>query len=133
MMGFVRQARQIARIALAFLAADACEHSPTATAQPPAGMVLGADISSLARIEQAGGVFRDSGRAKDAVLILRSHGAGIFRLRLFVNPPDTDVVVNDLPYTIALARRVKAAGAKLLLDIHYSDTWADPGQQTRPA
>jgi arabinogalactan endo-1,4-beta-galactosidase len=133
MMGFVRQGRQIARIALAFLAAGACEHSPTSTAQAPGNMLLGADISSLARIEQAGGVFRDSGRAKDAVLILRSHGAGIFRLRLFVNPPDTDVVVNDLPYTIALARRVKAAGAKLLLDIHYSDTWADPGHQTTPA
>jgi len=133
MMGFARRPRQIAGIALALLAAASCGHSPTSTAQAPAGLLLGADISSLARIEQAGGVFRDSGKAKDAVLILRSHGAGIFRLRLFVNPPDTDVVVNDLPYTIALARRVRAAGAKLLLDIHYSDTWADPGHQATPA
>ena len=28
---------------------------------------------------------------------------------------------------------LKAAGAKLLLDFHYSDTWADPGRQTTPA
>jgi arabinogalactan endo-1,4-beta-galactosidase len=120
-------------MSVAGLLAVACEHSPTSTAKTPPSLLLGADISSLARIEQAGGVFRDSGRVKDAVLILRSHGANIFRLRLFVNPPDTDVVVNDLPYTIALAKRIKAAGARLLLDIHYSDTWADPGHQTTPA
>jgi arabinogalactan endo-1,4-beta-galactosidase len=43
------------------------------------------------------------------------------------------VQVNDLAYTVRMAKRVKAAGAKLLLDIHYSDTWADPGHQTTPA
>src|SRR5262249_49235032 len=56
-----------------------------------------------------------------------------FRLRLFVNPNGQDVVVNNLAYTIDLAKRVKAAGAKLLLDFHYSDTWADPGHQAKPA
>src|SRR5205085_581044 len=39
----------------------------------------------------------------------------------------------DLNYTIALAQRLKATGAKILLDFHYSDTWADPGRQTKPA
>ena len=96
-------------------------------------MLLGADISALGRIEQAGGVFRDGGQARDAVAILRSRGVNLFRLRLFVNPNDSDVQVNDLPYTIRLAGRIKAAGAKLLLDIHYSDTWADPSHQTTPA
>ncbi|HXY19033.1 MAG TPA: glycosyl hydrolase 53 family protein [Gemmatimonadales bacterium] len=99
----------------------------------PARAFVGGDISALARIEQAGGVFRDGGQAGDAIAILRAHGSNGFRLRLFVNPNDSDVVVNDLPYTVALARRVKAAGAKLLLDFHYSDTWADPGHQTTPA
>jgi len=42
------------------------------------------------------------------------------------------MVVNDLPYTIALARRIRASGARLFLNFHYSDTWADPGHQTRP-
>jgi arabinogalactan endo-1,4-beta-galactosidase len=43
------------------------------------------------------------------------------------------VQVNDLAYTVRLAGRIKAAGGKLLLDIHYSDTWADPSHQTTPA
>jgi len=96
-------------------------------------MLVGADISALATIEQAGGVFRDGGQPGDAIAILRAHGARAFRLRLFVNPNDSDVVVNDLPYTARMAARVKAAGAQLLLDFHYSDTWADPGHQTTPA
>jgi len=119
------------------LGALACGHSSTAPASgstPTATVpVTGADVSALPRIEQAGGVFRDGGQAGDAIAILRAHGSNAFRLRLFVNPPDTDVVVNDLPYTVALATRVKAAGAKLLLDLHYSDTWADPGHQATPA
>jgi len=129
-------ARQLSGALLALVlgaAGTACEHSTTGASKPAPDLLLGADISSLATIEAAGGVFRDGGQAEDAIAILRAHGAGIFRLRLFVNPPDTDVVVNDLPYTIALAKRIKAAGARLLLDIHYSDTWADPGHQATPA
>ena len=93
----------------------------------------GGDISALERIEQAGGVYRDSGRAGDAIAILRAHGANTFRLRIFVHPNGTEVQVNDLPYTLRLAKRIKASGAKLLLDFHYSDTWADPGKQWIPA
>ena len=96
-------------------------------------MFLGADISALERIEQAGGVFRDRGQPGDAIAILRAHGSNGFRLRLFVNPSHEEVQVNDLEYTVRMASRVKAAGAKLLLDLHYSDTWADPGHQVTPA
>ena len=108
------------------------------TGQPPNNTVKlpplrGADVSALARIEQAGGTFRDGGQAGDALAILRAKGSNIFRLRLFVKPNGQEVQVNDLPYTIALAKRVKATGAQLLLDIHYSDTWADPSHQTVPA
>lgn len=133
MMGTRRRARQLACAALASALAVACEHTATGSSQPPPSLLLGADISALAKIEQAGGVFRDGGQARDAIAILRSRGANLFRLRLFVNPNDSDVQVNDLPYTIQLAGRIKAAGAKLLLDIHYSDTWADPSHQTTPA
>jgi len=132
-----RMARCAAAGLLALLAAcgdhSASTQTPTPPPSPLSGMFLGADVSSLARIEQAGGVFKDNGQAGSAIAILRAHGSNGFRLRLFVNPPDTDVIVNDLPYTVSLAQRVKAAGAKLLLDLHYSDTWADPGHQTTPA
>jgi arabinogalactan endo-1,4-beta-galactosidase len=61
------------------------------------------------------------------------------RVRLFVDPSQANAedqgegVCQDLPYVTALGQRIKAAGFKLLLDIHYSDTWTDPGQHSTPA
>jgi arabinogalactan endo-1,4-beta-galactosidase len=97
--------------------------------------MAGADISALPVLEGRGATYRDNGAPGSAIDILRNHGVNWFRLRLFVNPnPASDpFVANDLNYTIALAQRVKAAGAKVLLDFHYSDTWADPGKQYKPA
>jgi arabinogalactan endo-1,4-beta-galactosidase len=102
---------------------------------PAAEFMAGADISALTVHEQRGAIYRDAGTPGGAIDILRDHGVNWFRLRLFVNPnPASDpFVANDLNYTIALAQRAKASGAKLLLDFHYSDTWADPGKQTKPA
>ncbi len=98
----------------------------------PSEFLVGGDISALTRIEQAGGVFRDEGKPGDAIGIMSDYGCNCFRLRLFVNPAGGNMVVNDLAYTIALAKRIKAAGAKLLLNFHYADTWADPGHQSKP-
>jgi len=98
----------------------------------PSEFLVGGDISALTRIEQAGGVFRDEGKPGDAIEIMSDYGCNCFRLRLFVNPAGGNMVVNDLAYTIALAKRIKAAGARLLLNFHYSDTWADPGHQSKP-
>jgi arabinogalactan endo-1,4-beta-galactosidase len=96
--------------------------------------MAGADISALKVLEDHGAIYRDNGIPGGAIDILRDHGVNWFRLRLFVDPNSSDPFVsNDLDYTIALAQRAKASGAKLLLDFHYSDTWADPGQQTKPA
>ena len=95
--------------------------------------LLGGDISALARIEEYHGVYSDNGKADDLISILSHNGCNCSRLRLFVNPNHKNLVVNDLEYTLALAKRVKKAGHVLLLDIHYSDTWADPGKQFTPA
>ncbi|MBN1846553.1 MAG: glycosyl hydrolase 53 family protein, partial [Sedimentisphaerales bacterium] len=95
--------------------------------------LVGGDISALAVIEEHGGIFRDPNQPGDAIAIMRRYGANCFRLRLFVQPTGKNVVVNDLAYTIALARRIRAAGGQWLLDFHYSDTWADPAHQTKPA
>lgn len=94
--------------------------------------LVGGDISALTKIEEHGGIFRDAGQPGDAIQIMVAHGFNCFRLRLFVDPTYNNVVVNDLEYTVALARRTKAAGAQLLLNFHYSDTWADPGHQNKP-
>lgn len=108
-----------------------------ADANAPGGGPLpplrGADVSALERVEQAGAGFRDAGQPGDAIAILRAHGSNLFRLRLFVSPNGQEVQVNDLDYTVRLAARIQAAGARLLLDLHYSDTWADPGHQVTPA
>jgi len=129
-------ARQLAGAALA-VALAACGGSPTngegnGGDVSTASLLRGADVSALERIEQAGGVFKDGGQAGDAIAILHNRGANAFRLRVFVNPNGQEVQVNDLPYTVRMAVRIKAAGARLLLDLHYSDTWADPSKQTIP-
>lgn len=94
--------------------------------------LVGGDISALAKIEQHGGVYRDQGVAGDAIRFMSKAGANCYRLRLFVKPTGRGMVVNDLPYTIALAKRIRAADAAFLLNFHYSDTWADPGHQNKP-
>jgi arabinogalactan endo-1,4-beta-galactosidase len=98
--------------------------------------ITGADISMLPTIEKAGGVFSDHGKPGDAIQIMHDDGCNLFRVRLFVKPDPsyakTDGAVQDLDYARALAKRIKASGALFLLDIHYSDTWADPGKQFMP-
>jgi beta-galactosidase len=99
--------------------------------------MLGADISFLPQLEDRGMKFSDKGVQKDAVQILKDHGFNYIRLRLFVDPAaDSGYAPGkgfcDLSHTIAMAKRVKAAGMKFLLDFHYSDTWADPQKQFKP-
>jgi len=95
---------------------------------------VGADVSFLAKCEQDGVVFKENGQPMDVLAMLREHHYHWVRLRLFHDPAaSADHLPNDLPYTLALARRAKAMGFHLLLDLHYSDSWADPGQQPTPA
>lgn len=95
--------------------------------------LVGADVSAQATLEKHGAVYRYEGEKADGISILRGHGFNCFRLRLFVAPDGKTVVTNDLEYTIALAKRIKALKAAFMLDIHYSDTWADPAKQYKPA
>lgn len=95
--------------------------------------LVGADVSAQATLEKQGAIYRFEGKKADGLSVLRAQGFNCFRLRLFVAPDGKGVVTNDLEYTIALAKRVKAQKAAFMLDIHYSDTWADPAQQFKPA
>ncbi|HOK96563.1 MAG TPA: glycosyl hydrolase 53 family protein, partial [Anaerohalosphaeraceae bacterium] len=94
--------------------------------------LTGGDISMLSRLEETGVVFKDDGQPKDLIKLMGDYGANCFRLRLFVEPSGRGGVIQDVPYTINLAKRIKAAGAVFLLDFHYSDTWADPSHQSKP-
>jgi len=93
----------------------------------------GGDISGLAALERQGATYRFDGRPGDMIEETQKLGWNMYRLRLFVNPSGKNLQVNDLEYTLALAERIKKAGGEILLDLHYSDTWADPGHQIRPA
>jgi len=104
-----------------------------ARAQQPADFARGADLSLLQSFQDHGVEYRESGQARDPLAIFKEHGCNWVRLRIFVNPDGTRGQVNSLPYTLALARRVKAMGFRFLLDFHYSDKWADPGHQETPA
>ena len=100
--------------------------------------MLGADISFLPQLEDRGMKFSDNGSQKDPILILKDHGFNYVRLRIF-NDPARDSGYSphkgfcDLEHTKQMAKRVKDAKMKLLLDFHYSDYWADPGKQFKPA
>jgi len=99
--------------------------------------MLGADISFLPQIEDRGTRFSDKGANKDAVQILKDHGFNYIRLRIFADPAaDSGYSPKkgfcDLAHTGQMAKRIKAAGMKFLLDLHYSDYWADPQQQYKP-
>ncbi|MFV0137577.1 arabinogalactan endo-beta-1,4-galactanase [Streptomyces sp. HMX87] len=97
----------------------------------PGLAIKGADISSLAKSEARGGVYRTgSGTTGDALGILRSAGMNYARLKVWVDPADG---YHTKARVLAMAQRIKARGMKLLVDFHYSDTWADPGAQSKPA
>jgi arabinogalactan endo-1,4-beta-galactosidase len=93
------------------------------------GYAIGADLSFLRQAEERGVIFKDGGVAKPGMQIFRDHGYNWVRLRLFHTPTR---LPNDLAYTIASAKAAKAMGFKILLNYHYSDTWADPQKQTPP-
>jgi arabinogalactan endo-1,4-beta-galactosidase len=90
----------------------------------------GADLSFEPQEEAAGAHFTDGGVPGSALSILNHHGLNYVRLRLWVNPP---AGYSDLGSDLKMAQRLKAAGDKLYLDIHYSDFWADPQHQDIPA
>jgi arabinogalactan endo-1,4-beta-galactosidase len=93
--------------------------------------VLGADVSSLLKSEDKGGVYRDrNGHRSDALKVLRSEGLNWIRARVWVDSADDYHEQDEL---LELARRAKTRGLKLLVDFHYSDFWADPGKQWTPA
>ncbi|KAF8830526.1 hypothetical protein HHX47_DHR2001059 [Lentinula edodes] len=90
----------------------------------------GADYSSLVNLENSGITYKDSGTSEKFDTILANHGVNLARIRIWTSTNDADY---SLDYGLALAKRAVAAGMSLLIDLHYSDTWADPGDQATPS
>lgn len=91
--------------------------------------VSGADVSSLPQVEAGGGAFHDDGAPVDALAALRRAGFGAVRLRVWHSPAEGAC---GPAATVALAKRARALGLRVMLDLHYSDTWADPAHQSPP-
>ena len=112
-----------------FVSLQSCGQKNTPPA--PSALIKGADISWITEMESSGKKFYSAnGVEKDPVLLMKELGMNAIRLRVWVNPNNE---WNGLSDVIQKALRVRQAGLKLLLDFHYSDSWADPGKQTPPA
>lgn len=102
-----------------------------------APFIKGMDVSSLKELEELGAKYYMDGQEKGLLEILKAYGVNSIRLRLWNDPYSESGVpygagTSDLNTTMELARRVLDMGFGFLLDIHYSDFWADPGKQRIP-
>ncbi len=102
-----------------------------AAAQTTPAFAKGADISWVTQMEASNYVFYNkAGQQQDLFQLLQGdYALNTIRLRVWVNPPGG---YNNAADVLAKALRAKALGMRLLIDFHYSDTWADPGAQTKP-
>ena len=91
----------------------------------------GADISWITQMESQGMEFYNKdGAERECTALMKEIGMNAVRYRVWVNPVDgwnsaTDVLVKAI--------RAQKLGLRIMIDFHYSDTWADPGNQTPPA
>ncbi len=103
---------------------------------------FGHDLSYVNQMEDCGAVFREAGEARDVYSIFADHGSNLVRVRLWLDPSwwqdslDQPEGVkphyNDLEDVKETIERAKNAGMKVMLGMHYSDFWADPGRQLIP-
>lgn len=128
-------------MASAILALTACtEDSPVTN--PPVDnkpveidrtqFAKGADVSWLTQLEAEGSKFYAAdGTQMECMKLLRDQcGVNAIRLRVWVNPSQG---WNNIDDVLVKARRANSLGLRLMIDFHFSDTWADPGKQTTPA
>ena len=133
----VRRAGAAVAVGLLMTVTAACDVAPPLAAEPLAAAgpgrqepIRGADISFAPQVEDAGGAFSDRRGVRSVEDILADNGANWVRLRLWVDPP---AGYSDLDSVKEMALRAEEAGLEVLLDLHYSDFWADPGKQPIPA
>ena len=104
----------------------------SATAQT---FAQGADVGWLQQMEATGYTFyNEQGQPQACFTILKAHGINAIRLRVFVNPSDHKTDGHCSSAEVAtMAKRAAGLGFRVMIDFHYSDTWADPGKQAKPA
>lgn len=92
---------------------------------------LGADVAGATMLEKMGQpLYNAHGEHQEEISMMKDMGLNAIRLRIWVNPKDGWCSKED---QLILAKRAKKLGMPVMVSIHYSDTWADPGAQTIPA
>jgi arabinogalactan endo-1,4-beta-galactosidase len=109
--------------------------SPSPTPEPPVVIPFqfskGADVSWITEMEAGGRKFYNAaGVETEAIALMKSLGMNTIRIRVWVNPSNG---YNNRADVLAKAIRAKNLGMRIMINFHYSDTWADPGSQTKPA
>lgn len=119
---------------LMFLTGFTCKKSNSTinrTSTPTTFFAKGADVSWLTQMENTGVKFyTSSGIETECMQLLKNMGMNAIRLRVWVNPA---AGWNNTADVVAKAVRAKALGIKIMIDFHYSDSWADPAKQIKPA
>lgn len=92
--------------------------------------IKGADLSYLPELRQSGIILKNAeGQAEDPLTSLKKAGVNTIRLRLWKNPTSPNSSFKSVKN---LSQEIKSRGMKVMLSVHYSDTWADPGQHKKP-
>ena len=95
----------------------------------------GMDLSFIPELEDAGVQVKDfDGTVMDPLDLVQKYGVNSVRLRIWNAPEHVRESGGYCSYahTLAMAKRIRAHGMSFMLDFHYSDFWADPGQQRKP-
>lgn len=108
-----------------------CDKSDNTGNTPQTLRLRAADLSFLPQVRQSGITIKNqAGAPEDMLFTLKNAGANTVRLRLWVDPAGGHSGLGEVKQ---LAQEVKNAGMSVWLCLHYSDSWADPGKQTKPA
>jgi len=104
--------------------------TPTSPTNSTASIsIRGADLSFLPEIESAGIRYKNNGEIQDPLLTLKNAGCNYIRLRIWHSPSGTNSSLSEVK---KMAERIRLLGMKVWLCVHYSDSWADPGKQSKP-
>ena len=124
-------------ICISFISCSRSETSPvenpTLPETPQNSKVLeikGADLSFLPELRQSGIQLKNTdNQTEDALITLKKAGVNVIRLRLWKNPTTPN---SSFKTVKNLSQEIKNLGMKVMLSVHYSDSWADPSQQKKP-
>ena len=131
----MRKKTSVLILCCSFILLVSCSNSRQGMGVNNRGFSKGADIGWLQQMEATGYKFyNDDGVQQDCFQILKDHGINTIRLRTWVNPTDDRINGHcSKDETVAMAVRAKKWDMRMMINFHYSDSWADPGKQKKPA